>query len=179
MDQDSVSSASSDYNPEYYYKLELEIITDHNIDESRLNTYESYILNYYRSGKKITKYDKVSIINNKNCSVYFAKYVISTIFKISGKKFYEHLTYSQNLTIEDIKKIPTNIVNFYYNIREISTNADLYYHDIIDNPEYNFVPESLLVNKNIWNNFSYDDCINLFNYFNISYDFLLLFSINK
>ena len=112
-------------------KIELEIITDDNINLSLLNSYELYFYNYYKSGKITNENDFYLIIENKNCSIYFATYVLSTIQKLDIGELYRLLSRSRNLTIQDIKKIPINIVNEYNVMCFISHYANLYYCDII------------------------------------------------
>ena len=176
---DSNFDSDSDYDS--YFKEKLKIVTDDNIDLVLLNNYELYIYNYYKPIKNIdiNKDNIIDIIKNKNCSLYFATYLLLKIIKYDTIKLYKNLILSPNLTIQDIKKLPINFINDSENIENISMMANLYYNDIIENPQYNFSISCLRLNKNIINNFSYEDCINFFNHFNILYDFKLLFSINK
>ena len=138
-------------------KSELEIITDYNIDLLLLNNYELYIYNRHKSGKVIEICDIYFIIGNKNCSLYFATYLLSTIFKYDIDKLYENLLNSKNLTIQDIKKIPIDIINDENNILIVSHNANLYYCDIVENSQYDFSVFDLCGNINVHNNFSYED----------------------
>ena len=76
----------------------LEIITEDTINLLLLNDYERFIYNYYMSGgsEKLDKYEK-SIINNNNCSLYFATYFLSTIKKYNIDKIYDYLSLSKYL----------------------------------------------------------------------------------
>ena len=104
---------------------------------------------------------------------------MSTIYRLNIDEIYSYITYSPNLTIEHINQIPLNILRKNTNTTNISRYANLYYKDIIENKQIKFNYEVFCRNNNILNNFSKEDCFNIFDYYKIKYDFYLLFSLNK